>query len=113
MTEGLFFSSVDEVDSTEKKHRLPVAVTTPKRGPLVLSVIRQQPHKGGPHSLHGGGKMFPKTAPPRHSLNRFPVATVEHPLQLIEADLGDLSCAMLQMTIHQSLVSYTSRGGVT
>lgn len=110
MTEGLFYSSVDEVDSVERKHRLPVAVTTPKRGPLLLSVVRQQPHKVGQHGqleLHGGRRTFPKSPAPRNSLNRFPVAMAEHPLQLIEADLGHLSCAMLQTTIHQTLVSHT------
>lgn len=107
MTEELLYPSVDEVDSVERKHRLPVAVTTPKRGPLVLSVVTQQPHKVGQHSqleLHGGRRLFPKS---RHTLNRFPVAMVEHPLQMIEADLGHLSCSMLQTTIHQTLVSHT------
>lgn len=100
----------EEETGEERKHRVPVPVTTPRRGPLVLRVGQKEAGKGvGVHTqsqLQGSGhRMFllPRK-PARHSLTRYPVVMVQRPLQQIEANLGHLSCAALQDSIHYLLV---------
>ena len=123
---GVMWGSVEggeEVDTAprlKRKHSLPIAVTTPKRGPLLLtsSEARGDGGSGRVRGRGGGERMgrivgcgrqrmlqLPKK-PAKHSLTRFPVAMVQRPLQEIEDDLGHLSCAVLQDTVHSVLVSH-------
>lgn len=107
MSEGLFYSSVDEEDLAQRKRRLPTSVTTPRRGPLVLRVARQQPNTGYHSQLEPSGGYRKQS---RNSLTRFPVVIEPRPLQLIEANLGHLSCATLQTAVHHTLVSPMGEG---
>ena len=100
---------VEGEEEEGRKHRLPQSVTTPRRGPLTLRAGQKeaqrvdntsQNHKSKGHRMF----LLPRKPANRHSLTRFPVAMVQRPLQQIEADLGQLSCAALQDSVHYLMV---------
>ena len=107
----LLYGLREEGEGEEKKEvRLPQAVTTPRRGPLVLRVSRRSGKEANNHNTHPqpprqGHGMFLLTKKPKSSLTRFPVVMVQRPLQQIEEELGQLSCAALKENIQCMPVS--------
>lgn len=101
----------EEGEGEEKTEaRLPQAVTTPRRGPLVLRVSRGSGKEASsqstcPQPPKQGHGMFLLTKKPKSSLTRFPVVMVQRPLQQIEEELGQLSCAALKDNIQLMPVS--------
>ena len=107
----LLYGLREEGEGEEKKEvRLPQAVTTPRRGPLVLRVSRRSGKEANNHNTHPqpprqGHGMFLLTKKPKSSLTRFPMVMVQRPLQQIEEELGQLSCAALKENIQCMPVS--------
>ena len=107
----LLYGLREEGEGEEKKEvRLPQAVTTPRRGPLVLRVSRRSGKEASNHNIcpqppRQGHGMFLLTKKPKSSLTRFPMVMVQRPLQQIEEELGQLSCAALKENIQCMPVS--------
>lgn len=96
----------EEVGEKGPKGRLPSSVTVPKRGPLALKTAACQylPDKTAPSSQKH--KVFTNPKPhyrPKHSLTQcsFPL----RPLEQIEGELGELSCAQLRDSLELMMVS--------
>ncbi len=97
------FSFMEEEDKPKK--RLADPITTPRRGPLVLSKFagRDEQQTVG----HRTAKLQQQHLPKQKWLNRFPVPNVQRPIDAIETNLGRLSFAELkQQAITVSLHSY-------
>ena len=85
---------VEEVETKPKK-RLPNPITTPKRGPLLLSTrtTEQPARKTTVHAQHHN---TPRYFHRQRYLNRFPIPDVQRPIEIIERNLGGVSVAELK-----------------
>ena len=103
-----------EGEGGQQGAHFPQSVTTPRRGPLILTHImpsgRHPTHRNSDHapsrysnapSRHGHAPFRHGNAPMKHksSLTRLPVAMICRPLDEIEAELGHLSCTALKENI--------------
>ncbi len=88
--------------SDQLKASLPNKVTTPNRGPLSLNVEGRGAH----HNTRVGVAPPPPTHHHHHhhrnSLTRFPVKMIEKPMEVLEKQLGTLSCAQLKNSLQVS-----------
>ena len=96
----------EETEEKEPKRRLPKPVTVPKRGPLALktAICQHLPDKTAPNSQKPKVFTNPKYRHrPKHSLIHcsFPL----RPLEQIEDELGELSCAQLRDSLELMTVS--------
>ncbi len=102
------------------RKQLPNKITTAKRGPLVLQTPREV--AGRPATLSfQGATLWGQAAPPsnrrrlyasqqlpkKRSLTRFIVPNLKRPIDKINEDLGEVSCAELSETIQLIGVSCT------
>ncbi len=79
-------------------------VTNNRKGPLCLgSESFAKKERAGSHPTHHTTLLHP--APPLHhahkrnSLNRFPVKIPQRPMELVERELGTMSCAQLKDSV--------------
>lgn len=81
---------------------LPNKVTSSKKGPLSLNAIKRESQPPTRlNSILGSSQLPPPPhyTPPSHrrsTLTRFPVKMLERPMELVERELGTLSCAQLK-----------------
>ena len=80
---------------------IPNTVTSSKKGPLSLNAINKDSQP--PSRLHSIGQSqlsppqhFPPPSQRRSTLTRYPVRMLERPIELVERELGTLSCAQLK-----------------
>lgn len=81
------------------KPSLPNRVTTTSRGPLSLN-SKEIPGPAPPSTHHTSPSTHhPSPYITKRSLTRFPVLMHQRPLELVEKELGELSCAELSKTL--------------
>lgn len=97
----LLFLWTGSSSKPQRKPSLPNTVTSTKRGPLSLSG-KSGHHANGFHPINQ-----PTPAPQHHphrrgTLTKFPVLMQENPMEMVEKELGTLSCAQLMDTLQVS-----------
>lgn len=101
----------EEEGAVVSKKRLPNPITVPKKGPLILKTTTS-PHVPGAtaqHCVHvpnaHGRRIFKNPKYQQRPLIKHPVPMAQRPIEEIQSELGELSCAQLRDSIQLITVS--------
>lgn len=83
-------------DTKRKDSGIPSRVISPNKGPL--SLITERPRKRD-DKQHPPSQQHSIGSKRRDTLTRFPVPLLERPMELVEKELGTLSCSQLRDSI--------------
>ena len=110
-TSQLLLALVEEEEGgVVSKKRLPNPVTVPKKGPLILKTTASSHLPGrvatAQHVPNAHGRrIFTNPKYQQRPLTKYPVLMVQRPIEQIESELGELSCAQLRDSIQLITVS--------
>lgn len=110
----------------EKKKRLPNPVGVPRRGPLKLKSSAKPHDRASTETIRCTDATQTPSSPkrrraltyppseqqPRHSLTRFPIPMLQRPMENLERELGQLSCAELLEGVSSLRVSRENGRGL-